>query len=55
MYVLLMLIFALILVSAAVLKAKDVASSKTCPYCRSSIPREALKCSKCQSDLGAGK
>jgi hypothetical protein len=53
MYGLLMIIFALILVAAVILKAKDLAVSTVCPYCRSSIARGAVKCPKCQSDLSA--
>ena len=55
MYGLLMTIFALILVGAVILKVKDLAVSKACPYCRSSIARGAIKCPKCQSDLKSGQ
>jgi hypothetical protein len=55
MYGLLMTIFALILVGAAILKLKDLGSSKTCPYCQSSIHRQAVRCPRCQADLGAGE
>ncbi len=55
MYGLLMAIFVLILVGAAILKVRDLVFNAACPYCRSSIARGAVKCPKCQSDLTTGR
>lgn len=46
---LLMMIFALILISAVLLSLKDAATSKTCGACKSPVPRDATKCKHCGS------
>lgn len=46
---LLMMIFALILISAVLLSIKDAATSKTCAACKGSVPRDASKCRHCGS------
>lgn len=51
MEVLLIPIFVLILISAAVLWAVDQARYQTCPHCREKISRGATRCPKCQSNL----